>query len=337
MRRPPIVSALIAGLATFAVLCATADAAGPLSWSGPMVIDRGFPVLSIACPSADLCAAGTVDGLFVSTDPAGGASAWQSLASPSAPPHSTPPVGAVSCPSGSFCVAIGSGGEILTSTNPGGGASAWATTHPGISGLTLLSCASASLCMAASPTSRTVAVTTNPAGGQGSWKTMELPKAVRSIWCTAPRLCLAGTRTGDLLSSTNPSGGARAWHAKHIIGRPGAPELLSAVACASARYCVVAGGNGLEGLLFASSHPTGGARAWSRAVGFDPAGVFSGGSCVPTRFCAFAAFDGSVSLTADRNRARVDSGHSIEHISCASRYFCGLAGGDGRIYIGTSG
>lgn len=302
-----------------------------------MVIDRGFPIFSIACPSAELCAAGTLDGLFVSTNPTGGASAWQSLAGPSVAPHSTPPISAVSCPSVTFCAAIGSGGEVLTSTDPGAGASAWMTTHSGISGLTLLSCASQQLCMAATPESRIVAITTNPAGGQGSWKTVRLPKAVRSIWCTAPRLCLAGTGTGDMLSSNNPAGGARAWHAKHIIGRPGAPELLSAVACASARYCVVAGLNGPVGILFASSNPTAGTRAWGKAVGFDPGGMFIGGSCVPRRFCAFTASDGSVYFTSYGSRARVGSRLAFEHISCASSHFCGLAGRDGRIYIGNSG
>jgi len=331
------VSALIAGLAAFALLCATASAAEPLRWSAPMVIDRGFPIFSIACPSADLCAAGTVDGLFVSTNPAAGASAWQSLAGPSALPHSTAPVAAVSCPSVSFCVAIGSGGEVLTSTNPGGGASAWTTTHPGISGLSMLSCASAQLCMAASPGSRTIAVTTNPGGSQGSWKTIGMPKAVRSISCTAPQLCLAGTGIGDMLSSTDPTRGARTWHVKHIIGRPGALEFLSAVGCASAHYCVVAGEAGFERILFASRKPTRGARAWGSAVGFDRRSLFISGSCVPTRFCAFAASDGSVYFTSARIRTSVDSRHGQEHISCASSHFCGLAGDDGRVYIGTSG
>ena len=161
---------------------------------------------------------------------------------------------------------------------------------------------------------------------------MTLPESVRSITCTAPRLCLAGTGTGDMLSSTNPTMRARAWHRHHIIGRPGAPEFLSAVACASARYCVVAGLTGLEGILFASSNPTRGARAWRRQVGFAPS-EFTGGSCVAMRFCAFVASDGSVYFTSDRNRTRVGSGHGQKHISCASSRFCGLAGND--VYIGS--
>jgi hypothetical protein len=83
-------------------------------------------VTGTSCPSSSACIAVDNNGhVSTSTTPTGGASAWTSTAvapySPETeefdPEHPNGLFGA-SCPSGSFCTVVGSGGQIYTSTNP---------------------------------------------------------------------------------------------------------------------------------------------------------------------------------------------------------------------------
>jgi hypothetical protein len=113
---------------------------------------EGASFRGVSCPSSELCVAvGATPGgsgkvVFTSTNPTGGAAAWSGTTLESG--SSVPAFSAVSCPSVSFCVAVG-GGEVFTSTNPTGGAAAWSgplqvDTHP----LTAVSCPSESFCAA---------------------------------------------------------------------------------------------------------------------------------------------------------------------------------------------
>jgi hypothetical protein len=67
----------------------------------------------VSCPSTSLCVgtAGPTPGLVTSTNPTGGASAWQVTAIPSAGGRF---FRSVSCASSSFCVAVGDGGVVVT-------------------------------------------------------------------------------------------------------------------------------------------------------------------------------------------------------------------------------
>src|SRR3954447_5254735 len=253
--------ALVAVAAALACMAQAAGAAaGPLRWSKATKIDRGNALLGISCPSADLCVAGAGSGLLVSTRPAGGASAWHRV------PGSSAAVYGVSCPTTSFCAAVGRGGKILTSRNPAGGAGAWtvsSTRVPTSSGtFPYLSCASPTLCVIVEGGSRSVSSATDPVGGASAWKTARLPRVASSLACVDAHLCLIGTRSGDLLTSKRPAGGGSTWHPEHIIGKPGARDDMTAVACATSRLCFSAGLSGAVGLLQGSKDPTGGERAW---------------------------------------------------------------------------
>jgi hypothetical protein len=126
----------------------------------------------VSCGSDHLCViAGQTPSLRVSTDPTGGASAWVTDAG-------APALGGVSCVATGLCARIGSGtgGNLDASTDPSGGASAWSATAPGSPLFVTqgaddqqkgtVSCASASLCIAAASGGSIIVGT--PASATGS-------------------------------------------------------------------------------------------------------------------------------------------------------------------------
>lgn len=333
------------------------SAAAPLKWSGPASIDTVCssggcdtnPLLGVSCPATNVCAAGGGSGLFFSANAGGGADAWQRVSSPDTGEGATTPVYDVSCPSTTLCVGVALGGKIFTSTDPAGGSAAWTATQtqvPSSDGaLPLISCAAPSLCAIVEEGSRSVSTTTDPNAGASAWRTTRLPRVTKSVSCVRPHFCLIGTETGDMLSSKRPTGGPRAWHVAHVFGRPGGRTDITAVACASPRFCFAGTIGPGFGALIRSTHPTGGVAAWGfnglRLAAVDFHNVFTSGSCVRPRFCAFADTRGSVyfpsGATGGRRgppHTRVDSRPANEHISCATSSFCALAGSDGDLFIG---
>jgi len=112
-------------LAGSAITSQAAIAAGPLSWSAPALIDPGQTLTAISCPFARplpeaLCAAvDNAGNVLTSTNPAGGASAWQKTNI-----DGTTPLTDVECQEGG-CIAVDGLGNVLISSSPTGGASTW--------------------------------------------------------------------------------------------------------------------------------------------------------------------------------------------------------------------
>src|SRR5215210_5746894 len=84
-----------------------APAAGPITWSGPKVVDSQPPwddaddFTSVSCASASLCVAVSRGGAIASsTNPIGGVAAWQVVKIPG-----KPKLLSVSCAPGPLCVA----------------------------------------------------------------------------------------------------------------------------------------------------------------------------------------------------------------------------------------
>ena len=96
-----------------------ASAAGPLSWSAPVSIDPGQTLTAVFCPSAPpeaLCVAvDNAGNVLTSTNPAGGASAWQKTNI-----DGTTPLTAVSC-AYEGCVAVDGLGNLLIGPGPSTG------------------------------------------------------------------------------------------------------------------------------------------------------------------------------------------------------------------------
>src|SRR5947209_19799395 len=73
----------------------------------------------------------------------------------------------VSCPTSSFCVAVGASGALYVSTDPAAGTWSGATIDNGRN-LNWVSCPSTSLCVAVDQTGHVVS-STDPTGGPSAW------------------------------------------------------------------------------------------------------------------------------------------------------------------------
>jgi hypothetical protein len=237
---------------------------GPASaWSVTELKPTGenIHLYGVSCPTESLCVA--VSGrrvntgkIFTSTDPTGGAAAWQET-----------DLGgefdfrAVSCASPTLCVAAGANGELVASTDPAGGPGAWSTVGapggPGIlqsidcvPGVCLTGNTGGNLLAAAEP--RSLASWHGANGGASV--------QVTGSACVSVSACLAVDNNGDVIVSTEPTGARPAWAATNL--RPysdGAEVAGSAVgnalfgaSCPSAALCVLVG---TRGAILTSTEP----------------------------------------------------------------------------------
>jgi hypothetical protein len=281
----------------------TANPGGPGSaWRGELVAPGGL-ITGVSCASRRLCVASGFGGDVIwSTDPLGGRRAWhhQSLN------HGVElNLNGVSCPSVRFCTIVGEHGTAFTSSNPSGGAGAWKRAvidhaHDQIFGgnaeLQGVSCTSAHLCVAVDDAGGVV-TSTNPAGGGRAWRRALVDVVpgphgggglVYAVSCPSAHLCVAGDGRGEVLTSTDPTGGPAAWH---IGGQIGQKTSLHALSCPTTTMCVAI--NESEEALV-SVDPTGGPSAWSATplAPLAPGTYYPTGlACASARLCLVVAPD----------------------------------------------
>ena len=246
------------------ILTSTNPTGGIAAWSVADLNPSGprTHFYGVSCPSP--CAAvGGGGKIATSTDPTGGASAWTviQVAGPLE-------LRGVSCPSPSFCVAVGDDGDEIA---PG----------PADVGEVLSS--------------------TDPLGG--AWQQVQLPGAPGNLYgvsCPSPALCVSGNVLGNLVVSTNPTGPASAWPAI----RGGGSVQVTAAACPSVSRCVAVDNNAD---VLTSTDPVAGAGGWSftnlipytQIEGTFASNAMWGVSCPSISFCAIAAGDGQVFTSED--------------------------------------
>jgi hypothetical protein len=207
----------------------------------------------------------------------------------------------VSCPSTTLCVFTGgtpapTGGfeqGVSVSTGPfvpGARVTGRLTALPGLNVQSYVSCPSTVLCVLS--TAASLYATTSPV--TGPWVRQLSASSgdnFAAVSCVSVSFCAVVTQGGDVLTSTDPAGGAGAWARTPVA--QGSASLL-AISCPTAQLCVVGGEykDGLSGWIGASTNPGGGSSAWSGAVLVHP--VFAQGpaqyavtsvSCPTTAFC----------------------------------------------------
>jgi hypothetical protein len=368
---------LIAFCGVIALLGSLAAPAGAASnWTLRQLLPTSFgesqafaPGLSgISCPTESLCVAvGSQNTLIVSQAPTGGIGEWRVL-------HPLPPIGpgktcavgepdcyppksslrSVSCPSPEFCVVVSYDGFVYASADPGAGAAAWssfllperqANMHP-----TSVSCPTESLCVAVTGGYRAagrVLTSTDPLSG--TWQVTQLasPLDLRGVSCGTPSLCVAVAREGRIFVSTEPTGGASAWHQ---VGTPGGPGDLEGVDCVSSLLC--AAGN-LTGNVLTSTDPGGLATSWREANAGGSVQI-TDVSCPTADRCAAVDNNGSVLTSTDpvggsgswhfenlipfsptEEREGQPPRNALFGVSCASTSHCALVGQDGHIFTST--
>jgi hypothetical protein len=228
----------VAVLALAALVLLLPSAAAAANWTTARLPGSAGKVflMGASCPSTSLCVvSGTNNLIATSTDPTGGSGAWDYRYVGDGPWPKTEewptegisgkPIRAVSCPTVSLCVGVTEQGNIYSSTNPTGPSSAWNWTQV----------------------------------DDGKGRNTHL----FGVSCPTASFCVAvsGRRDdpGHIFTSTEPTGGAQAWHSITLAE----PFEFRAVSCPTASLCVAVGA---DGRVVVSTEPTGDSSAW-RIVG----------------------------------------------------------------------
>jgi hypothetical protein len=208
------------------------DSSGFAAWHEQIDLDESAPgvgVGSLACPSDGLCVGATGDDVIMTTtDPASTDSSWNPTTLPG-----YPSLGPVQCPTVTLCVIVAQQGAsfgVFTSHDPTGGAATWTFTPLPV------------------PPETTI--------DSGAW--LSCPSAA---FCTMVVPGQEGTPayTSDaLLTSTDPAGGASAWHASTFP----ASHYPSGLSCASTSFCALVD---FDGDLETTSDPTADDPTWTRS------------------------------------------------------------------------
>jgi hypothetical protein len=295
-------------------------ASSPLSWSSPTLISPGPetpPALNgVSCPSTSLCVVVDGYGNVISSSQPTSAASWRVSRSYVGRAEYRG-LSAVTCASIDFCLASGDG-MLQNSTDPAGGAGAW-TSHNTVEYVpSNLSCPSNGLCVGVHGSD--VWNSTEPRGNILEWKIEDVDEhTMYGISCPSVSLCVAIDAEGDVLTSSEPTGGKAAWHAAvvdpgHAIGR---------VSCASKSLCVA---GDQRGDLLSTTEPAAGTGAW-HLVAVDPGHIITGVSCTGS-LCVAVDEAGDVLSSTDPTGgadawsvAHVDE-HALSAVSCASESLC---------------
>jgi hypothetical protein len=254
---------------------------------------------------------GGVDELGVDTS---GFTAWHA----SEQVETGQPLLDVTCPAADFCLAVDGHGNAATTGEPTGPASAWAVAKvaPSFAGV---GCHGSTLCVGLF--GGAVSTTTTPAG-QWSTPVSVVAATLNDVACPADNLCAAVDSVGDVVTTTNPTGGASAWHAIDVAG----PDALEGISCPNVSLCVAVGQNGD---VVTSTDPASGAGTWSRSTAETGRATLTGVSCPTSTLCVAADSAGKLLSTATPAAggawsvtATPAAPHPLGRPSCPSAVLC---------------
>ena len=120
-----------------------------------------------------------------------------------------------------------------------------------------------------------------PGQPEAPWTTTTLPAetgGIDDVSCGSPTMCVAVDGSGNVLTSTDPTGGAGAWTITAVDGN----FAIESVSCPTASFCMAVddGGNAVL-----SGTPTGGAADWE-TTSVDQANVIDAVSCSSPSACS---------------------------------------------------
>lgn len=119
--------------------------------------------------------------------------------------------------------------------------------------------------------------------------------------CPTIRLCLTTDDRGNLVTSTDPAGGASTWRKEHFDG--------GLVSCPSVSLCAA---NGPDGEVLTSTQPAGGVATWHatqlRAGDLDLGGVL----CPLTSFCLVDSVDDGGAFVSNDPAGGQSSWHEVQ-------------------------
>lgn len=274
------------------VLSTTNPSGGAGAWTAAH-IDGTNALAGVSCGSAGCAAVDDLGNAITSSEPTGEASAWTTAA---IDPGNGGLTG-VACPvlditSVSFCVAVDHAGNILASAVPAHGASSWTSEHVDAAGghFTGVSCvAFASLCVAFDDLGN-IAVSTEPL--EPGWTLTHIDtNGLTSVSCEIVLVttCVATDTAGNVITSSNPSGGAGAWTTSSVDSHG-----LAGVSCAFGyEVSPLCGAVDDAGGALTSTNPLGGASTWA-TTNVDGTTALTAISCPSVELCVAADSQGNV-------------------------------------------
>lgn len=341
------------------LLVSTDPLAGAGSWAdaGLELGEERGQAFGISCPSDDFCGFAYSGGIFVSSDPAGGGSAWHltHASSEGLPPGTNAAylegLG-ITCSSADFCVAQLTMAarqsfalpelKLVISSQPAT-AGSWTVETMNREwdfGFAGISCTGPGFCATVSEWGQ-VSTSTEPAGGSEAWDlAVAEPRwpTLTSVACPAQTFCAATGTQGRLYTSTDPTDPG-SWTATRLA------EAVEAVTCSSPSWCAV-GADGPAGhAVMYATEPAAGAGAWSavaRPTGRDL-------TCPEPGFCAELTGNDEV-LASDDPLGGIDSWVKtdmqvpeerlgpgfLSALSCPSAGLCVTGGSDATVYATTN-
>jgi len=170
---------------------------------------------------------------------------------------------------------------------------------------------------------------------------------ILALSCPSQSLCVGAVGgTGDIVTSTNPTGGSGAWAVTHISGAFG----IGTVSCASASLCVALTTNGH---VISSTNPTGGVAAWELGDELSPGVSNESIACPSTLLCVatvgqqilekglnhpdlFTSINPITSGSWGSTVLNDEPEHTIRGVSCASPVLCVGVGDGGHAVTSTN-
>jgi hypothetical protein len=232
----------------------------------------------------------------------------------------------MSCPSVKLCVGVEEH-AVVTSTQPDPRQASWTSTSLNVANLIFpVACPTASLCLLGD-SGGNVLTSTHPTGGSSAWKLAHVDKAqptdvahlgtqaaIFDISCPTAGLCVALDDGANVLTSTNPTGGASAWKLAHFRFT----AQLSDLTCPSVSLCVAVD---REGDVVTSTNPTGGASAWTVSQ-LDRGGYLTSLSCPTVTLCVAGDDAGNLFLGSGPAPVGVSRKAALAALAGALRHSC---------------
>jgi hypothetical protein len=330
-------------------------------WKSFQLPTLGSGLAAISCPEANYCVAVDHGGdRFVSDDPGGGAQTWKlvlRLASTNGPLGSasnalasTDMTNDVSCASRSLCVSADQYRQrayvVISASFVNRGPIEniqWPVVDPGAT-FAGISCPARTLCVAVGAwnpygnVAGMVLTSTSPAVVPNVWTPTGVDSsALTAISCPTVKLCVATDAVGDVITSSNPSGGIEAWHVTNVIGT----RSFTAISCPTVHFCAAVDSSGE---VVTSTNPTGGPHAWTITT-LDGSQRFASVSCPSAAFCVVGGLSDSVFVSNDPTggsaawtgtRVIPRGTTAMTGLSCPSTRFCVGVDGGGGVHVYTN-
>jgi hypothetical protein len=171
------------------------------------------------------------------------------------------------------------------------------------------------------------------------------PDSFTAISCTSAPLCLGTTGHGELIASTNPTGGSASdWSVlpSSLLSGDATAFSLDAASCAAGTtFCDAAGINPVNGngVILGSSKPTGGKSTWKTFTNPDPGNLITVLECVSSSLCIAGDSAGNL-LAWDGSSWTLSSSPigsaNFTGLSCTPEPLCLAVDGNGNAYTSTT-